>query len=115
MKVMAHEETERQSDRERESRGNKSQTTQCGSGRAEEIPTVIDMGLGHTDEQESLPWSQYRRCQWDFQWQSFFCVVIELIIICVFSIVLRERWMHVRKKDLNSKPLYSPQNTFEQF
>lgn len=50
-----------------------------------------------------------------FSGSPFFCVVIELIIICVFSIVLRERWMHVRKKDSNSKPLYSPQNTFEQF
>lgn len=70
MKVVAHEETGRQSDRECESRGNKSETTQCGSWQAEEIPTVIDMGLGHTNEQESLPWSQYRRCQWDFQWQS---------------------------------------------
>lgn len=38
-----------------------------------------------------------------FSGSHFFCVVIELII-CVFSIVLGERWMHVRKKDLNSKP-----------
>lgn len=70
---------------------------------------MIDIHLGHTDV------SVYLGLGIDvvsgiFSGSHFLCVVIELIIIRVFSIVLRERWMHVRKKDWGLKikvPIYS--------